>query len=756
MREQFTSLRRLGAVLSSYTIRTVAGPTISALAGLAVLLLAKDLLGFSDFVINRGFGVGVVSMIAFYELLPLLARVLPFAVLIGSLVGLGRLRGDREIVALESSGVASQRLVGPVLLFATAMATVGLVLSLFAAPWATRSLMATLRLMATENPGLALRAGTIHEFRDVKLVAREISASGKQLRGVLVWVPEQGQTLFAERGELQAAHEGGMQLALHDGVMLRTPRVNGEETRFERFFQPLHEGTERIRKHEDVLSEVPLAEVAALAWDEATAHESALLAQRELHRRMAYPFASLCFALLAVPLALSGRRFSRAAGGVAGLLVTLLYYGLVQFGDGLSQAGMLSASGGVWLPNLVVLGLALVLLTRARWWPWRRLLPWRRSRGHKVATRPWWRQVSAPPLWFSQRWILWRYVGRQYLVWWPLSFAGLFVGYLLVDILERLDWFARHHAELLQAVQFYGFRAPLLASRVVPMSLLLATTLTVSALAARLELVGMRACGVSVAHALLPTLVIATLVAPGDFFLNEFVVPTTNTLADQFKNQEIKNRALDTGPLQQMIWYRTGRYVYQAAQFDPREGHAVGLSVYTLGKDGLPVERIDAVEAKHLGAGVWELEQPIRVSISDRGVQEMPAETCIQLGPAPQATVDTMQLGISELARHIRDTENSGYQATGYRVDFHVKLAAPFACLLLPAVILVFAIAGPPFPPTAVTLLVTTVVGVGHVLVTGVCASLGYGGFLPPLLAGWLPSMGLVCVASALARRNLG
>lgn len=748
-------MRRLGAVLSSYAIREVAGPTVFALVGLSVLLLAKDLLGFADFVINRGFGVLVVAVIAFYEILPLVARVLPFAVLIGVLVGLGRLRGDREIVALESTGLASQRLVGPVLLFAATMATLGLVLSLFAAPWATRALTATLHLMATQNPGLSLRAGTVHEFQDVKLVAREISASGKQLRGVLVWVPEQGRTLFAERGELQSEQEGGMQLILHDGVMLRTPRVSGEDTRFERFFQPLHEGAEKIRKHEDALSGVLLADVAALAWGEANAHEPALRAQREFHRRVAYPLAGLCFGLLAVPLALSGRRFSRAAGGVTGLLVTLLYYGLMQLGDGLSQTEMLSVSGGVWLPNLVVLVLAVALLTRARWWPkWTSMRRRHRSTVPLETRRQ--PRLPASRQWFAQRWILWRYVGRQYAVLWPLSFAVLFVGYLLVDILERLDWFARHQADLLQAVQFYGFRTPLLASRVVPMSLLLATTLTVSTLSSRLELVGMRACGVSVAYALLPTMGIAALVTPGDFLLNEFVVPATNTLADQFKDREIKNRTQDTGPLQQLIWYRAGAHVYQAAQFDPRRGQAVGLSVYTLGKDGLPVERIDAAEARHVGGGMWELSDPARVTISARGVQEMPAETRIELGEAPQESMDTMQLGVGDLARHIRDTETSGYHATEYRVDFHVKLAAPLACLLLPAVILFFAIAGPPFPPTPVTLLVTTVVGVGQVLLTGVCASLGYGGFLPPLIAGWLPSIGLACVVGALARRTLG
>jgi lipopolysaccharide export LptBFGC system permease protein LptF len=194
--------------------------------------------------------------------------------------------------------------------------------------------------MAAENPGLSLRSGTVHEFNDVKLIAREVSASGKQLRGVLLWLPESGQTLFAERGEIAPQGEGVMELILYDGVMLRTPRTQGQETRFERFLQPLRDDLGKVRRNEDFLSGVSLEELVALSWGEAESTELTQRAQIEFHHRLSYPIASLCFALLAVPLALNSRQFSRAAGGVTGLLVTVFYYGLLQLGDGLIQASV--------------------------------------------------------------------------------------------------------------------------------------------------------------------------------------------------------------------------------------------------------------------------------------------------------------------------------------------------------------------------------------------------------------------------------
>ena len=48
-----------------------------------------------------------------------------------------------------------------------------------------------------------------------------------------------------------------------------------------------------------------------------------------------------------------------------------------------------------------------------------------------------------------------------------LSFAVLVVAYLLIDIMERLEWFSRYHATGIEVARFYSARVVLLASRVV-------------------------------------------------------------------------------------------------------------------------------------------------------------------------------------------------------------------------------------------------------------------------------------------------
>ncbi|MGE4091407.1 MAG: LptF/LptG family permease [Candidatus Binatia bacterium] len=722
----------MGPILRWYVVQELISPTLLALGGLTALVLTKDLLGFSDLVLNRGFGAFAVMLIALYELVPLLTRTLPFAVLIGILVGLGRLRADLEILSMETAGIAVRRLVSPVLIWGWTATAAGLLLSLFTTPWSLRSLDQALKRLSAENPGFALRAGTVYDFSGVKMIAREVSARGDRLRGVLLWLPEEGQTLFSERGEIVPLGNRTTQLTLYAGVMLPSPPKREDETRFGTYQHLLRENPAPPPRAAEQLAGEPLHRIVSLIRNQSAGEQTAFLARTELHHRLAYPTAALVLSLLAVPLALAGQSFSRAAGGITGLVVTVVYYGLMQLGDGLLQARIVGPALGVWLPNVLIVTFALICIWRVRQWStWGRTSETRDEKARLAIAENYEPRI--------RRFVLERYVTRQYLTMLFFAFGVLFVGYLLVDVLERLQWFARHNAPALTILRFYGARSPLLASRVLPMALLLATALTVSLLSAQREIIGMRACGVSVSRALIPILLIAGLHLPGYFFLNESIVPQTNARADQLKNEEIKKRGPESGGRPLMIWYQDNSHLYQANQLDPKLGRAQELVIYELDDNGLPVSRIDAPAATHIGEGVWELTDPVRIGISEQGLQPLPADSRIVLGEAPNTTIDTMHLNVKQLARAITDAEARGYSAVPYRVDFNIRLASPLACILLPAAALFFAISGPPFPGPAVTILACTALGVLYILLTGVGASLGYGEILPPVLAGWGP-----------------
>jgi lipopolysaccharide export system permease protein len=744
--------RRPKLTLYRYLAREVARPTAFALFGLTAVVLTTKVLEYSELVINRGVGGSAVAAILFYEAVPVAARMLPFSILVGALFALGRMGADREILALEASGVAPARLTWPVVTLASAGSVAALVMAVEVTPWASRGLDARLEAIAREKPWANLRPGVVQRFGGWQLEAREVAPSGDQIRGVMLWTPEIGETIFAQRGRLSAA-EGDVQIALEDGSAVLARDAGAQHVRFAALETRLPAGQVLEREEKERILGLPLADLAQRARTFVPSEGNRLSPEGlELQRRFAYPAATLVFGFLAVPLFLIRAHASRSAGGVMGLLCTLAYYGLVQLSEGLVQGGRVGTALAAWLPNAILAALALVLLVRALreqvlGRPFESRLA-RRLRGRAAPA-----EEGAPdrePR--LHRNALARYVAGRFVQLSLLTFSALFMAYLLIDVMDRLEWFARHGATGIEALRFYGARAPLLASRAVPMAILVATSLTVSLLAAEGELLGMRTCGIPAPRALLPVFVLSAIVAPLYFAFNNTVLPRTNALADELKRTEIKGGAIGS-QVRAGVWQRSGTAVVQAGTFDPQQGVAFDVTIYRLGADGLPVARADAESMHYIGGGIWRLVAPSRIEIENGAAHRVEPTRYEELGESIEAEVDTMHMSVAEIASEIRATEQAGFDATTLRVDYHAKLAEPLSCIVLPAAVLFFAVTGPPFPGPALTLLVSGIIGVVYILLAGLAASVGHGGQVPPLVGGWGPIAGFALLALGFARR---
>jgi lipopolysaccharide export system permease protein len=332
-----TFSRRPGPTLYAYVAWETLLPFSFALAGLTLAVLTTDLIGFSELVINRGIGAFEVGLIALYKAAPVAAFIFPFALLVALLVALGRLGADREILVLEASGVSAVRLIPPILTLSAAAMLVSAGLSLFAAPAANRALDASLERISAQQPWAVFRAGSVNEFGGWQVEAREVSAKGDELRGVLLWMPSLGETVFARRGQVATAADGSIEITLREGSLVLLQEQGAQQLRFSSLVTRLPRSDRPVvRAPEDRLRGWTLRELLASAR-EFTPSEAETISPAwvEFHRRLSIPVATLVFGFLAVPLLLTRRSFSRSGGGVLGVLVTIVYFALVQLGEGL-------------------------------------------------------------------------------------------------------------------------------------------------------------------------------------------------------------------------------------------------------------------------------------------------------------------------------------------------------------------------------------------------------------------------------------
>jgi lipopolysaccharide export system permease protein len=742
-----TSLRP-GVILYRYVARELLPPICLTLGAFTLVVLTKDFTGYIDLVINRGAGLARVSGVVFFKALPLMTQVLPFAVLVGGLVGLGRLAADLEVMVLSALGFDSRRLVAPVALLGSCLALVGLLMSLQVSPWAQRELNRSLREIAVINPAAEIQAGVVNRFGDWKLEAREVSSSGQALRRVLLWMPSVAETIFAETARVSPRAGGGMEILLQNGALLLDTRGSPRAMHFDEMRTSLpHSQVFADSAFEDALAAMNLSELSQMARD-SESPEQAMDARSELHRRFVLPSAAVLFGVLALPLALARAKATRSGGAVAGLLITVAYYGLVQLAAGVAERAPDQVGLASWIPNGALLVLT-VFLYRRLGKPWIRL---RRSASPEKEQPVLSRSSTAPhrrP--HAKRWALSRYVAARFVWLSLLCFSALVVAYLLVDILERLQWFARHAATVEEIGWFYSARIPLLVSRVTPMGLVVAMALTVSYLTSSGELVGMRCCGISARRALRPALLVCLFVTPLSFLLNDQIVPRTNELADLIKQRDIKGLGFE----RTAVWGTNGDSLYELDSLDTNLGTADEIVVYQLVSSGLPESRIDARSARYAGNGQWRLRDAVAVELDSEGhVFPVTPPRYVELGEQPSDELDLMYLSIHDLWRLIRELASTGDSTIALEVDLYLKLATPLACLLLPAIAMIFAVSGPPFPSSALTLIVAAIVAVTYTLAAGAFASLGRGEALAPWAAGWGPSLIAIAVLIGLSWRS--
>lgn len=757
-----------GLKLSRYLVSEMWLPALFATAAFGLVVLLTDLLGYADLIVNRGLGVEDVARIAGLQLIPTLARTLPFAVLVGTLVGLGRLAADRELLALEASGFSPRQLALPGLVFALVATALSVYLSVFLSPDSQRQVRERMLELTRERPGLSLRAGTASNLDGWRIEARKVDPDGSNLDGVLVYMPSLDETIFAQHGKIldifgassttpsepatPEAENGApatKRIVLEDGLILFNSEDRASLLRFERLATPLPSTRPEKKVPVDLVATLPFQELLRIAGEE-TDPQRARWYRGEAHRRVAIGAAALPFGLLAMGLALGRRTLSRSTGTAMGIAGAIAYYALVQLSEGLLRSDRMPVALAIWIPDLVLATTAGFLIFAAG----RRTTDGYRGAGRGSQTLLERFGIVRTGI-RVKRFALPRYVAGQFLRMVAICAAALVIAYLIIDVFDNLKWFNRYGATAEEIARYYAARLPVLAARVIPMSLLIAVALTISLLGANGELLGMRVCGIPILRILAPIWMLCALAVPADHLLANELVPRSSGVAREVKQKDIKGQDKAPQDVRERVWYRVGNRIHEMGRLDLLSGLARQITLYELGKDGLPKRRTDASGARYVGEGNWLLDEPRSVELREGShLERKPqADRVAQFGAEAPAEIETADLTPAELRAAIDDPDLEGPTALAYRTDLQMKISAPFACLVLPLIALFFAATGPPFPRPVQTLIASAVIAVGHAMATSFAGTMGHGGTLSPWLAGWGPSVLFAAIAVAMGIR---
>jgi len=340
-------------LIRRYLAREILRPALSVL----VFLLAVVLVFYASQLLARAAAeslpVGTVLTMAVLRLGLYLDVLIPASLLLGMVIGLGRLQAGYEMIAMAAGGTGRRQILSSLVVWLLAVAVLVGLLTLVFRPWAYSTLYSLERELAADLDLSRIEAGRFQVGDDQWLIYAEATSNGG-LDGVLVHQRQPGfdGLLRARRLDQETAGDGRMRLIFQGDV--ESYRIVpgggddliGEFERFEIEFEtrppPEREQLRRAIPTLDLLGRRTPIERAELQW------------------RFLAPVSVLALALLALSISRINPRQGQSARVLSASLAGTLYFSLLGvLMNWLEQASLPAWPGLFLLPLVLVIGLVL-------------------------------------------------------------------------------------------------------------------------------------------------------------------------------------------------------------------------------------------------------------------------------------------------------------------------------------------------------------------------------------------------------------
>lgn len=340
--------------LDRYLLSELAQATFAALVVLLIVSVGGVITDVLKDIANGRLPAGLMLSQLGLVLLNWLPLILPLALLLGMMLGMGRLYRDSEMPVITAAGVGPKRLLRPVLALVVPVVIVVAVCSLWLGPMAER---ASRQMIADANRNLVISGLEAGSFTELPggggvVYTGAMSPDGTGFSRIFIYRQSDGRQdiTTARGGRLEVEDSGARYLRLEDGFQVEGPVDEGLDYRLMRY------AANEVR--------LPAGEVRYDPTDPDVMPTTELVgdprraAAGQLHYRIAPPLLALAFGLLAVPLARTTPRQARWGGMVIGVLGYLVGMSLVQMGERWIASGRIAPEFGLWWLVLPLLALA--------------------------------------------------------------------------------------------------------------------------------------------------------------------------------------------------------------------------------------------------------------------------------------------------------------------------------------------------------------------------------------------------------------
>ncbi|MBA3632848.1 MAG: LptF/LptG family permease [Acidobacteria bacterium] len=744
-------MKRFSPLISSYVVQSILPYLVFSWLLLSVILFVQQASRFSDIFFSANIPKNLVWQLTLALVPNVITFTCPMAVLVGVIIGLSKMQGDSELVAVRAAGVGNFQITFPILVIGILLSFFAFFINLNGVPFAARIVRKVALQTALYKLESPIEPGVFNtEINGYTIYAKDGDLEQGTWKNIFIYNEDKSNGL----ARLITSKSGRIDTSENRSeLVLEKANVNtfSTEKEAEKFISEnvgqiriaietkRSEIIEKLSKSEGAPEELGLRELAQLAKTKEGKEKTE--AQILWQRRIILSITPIIFALLGTALVLRFNRGGKGFGIFLALVSLVIYYLLALLGEQLARTNQISVLTSSLLPVLVSFFFIFWFFLSTRF-----ILKKNVSdigKQFKISFPSNLKEGSARNYYIDlTTGILDLDIVLNLLKYFFLTFGFLTTIYMIFTAFELWKFAGEINNGISLLIRYLLFLIPFIYIQLAPSALMIATLATFVIKSRQNEIVSWTAAGQSVYRLFLPCFVLMIFLGVVNWGIQEWVAPKTNVIQDELRAQ-IRGRGVllsKTGK----NWVANDKRIYSFELGENKSGTnqtVKNLTIYEFSDDSSKLQTIfksatanwekDKIKLlDNTEKTVWSDGKASITQISDVEIKE-------SSNPFNSLNDKPNHLTTKETKEQINNSESETEQRI-YEVALEKKTTTPF----LPLVITLFTA---PFALSLSrkgkvrTISYAIAIWLLFIGITTIFEQFGLNGFLAPETAVWSP-----------------
>lgn len=319
--------------------------------------------------------------------------------------------------------------------------------------------------------------------------------------------------------------------------------------------------------------------------------------------------------------------------------------------------------------------------------------------------------------------------------------------------LSELDTVGRGNYGYLEVCLYLIYTLPRRFYDYAPTSVLLGSLVALGGMAARGELIAMRAAGMSIWRFTASVLKAGLFLAITVFIVGEWVAPASEQSAEAMRTEALSKRlAVNKGA---GLWVRDGsRFIHASGALSERE--LLDVVVYEFA--GLRLDQVIRAESARSTEQGWEMKGVEYLKVSDKAITQSTVETEVWVRLVPENLFEVLRVKPKAMsARHLYDyyhyLRDNSLDSSQYELAFWNRFMTPLSALVMLLLALPFVFGSQRTGGAGQRIFIGIMLGIGYFLLSNLLNQMGLVYGLSPFVSAVAPLMVFASLGVWMLRR---